>query len=68
MTRLTYDIMDTAKTVIITGIETYDEAKYLAKKYDAQIKEHYTPIREAKPPKKNHKISEEWLARHPEMR
>lgn len=68
MTALTYNIMDAKKSVIITGIETYDEAKYLAKKYDAQIFEQYTPIKEAKPEKKPHKISEEWLARHPEMR
>lgn len=68
MTRLTYDIVDFENNTLKTGIETYSEAKQAAEKYSAQIKEHYTPIRETKPPKKNHKISEEWLARHPEMR
>ena len=66
MTKLTYAIIDPVKGVLKTKIPTYEEAKTEAKKFNALIKEEYTPIIEKYVRRSPLPISEDWIKRHSE--
>jgi len=67
MTKLTYKIVDAKNVVLERGIETIDAARAAAEKCGGKYVAEYTPIVERTHfDRSKCKISEEWLARHPQ--
>lgn len=66
MTHLTYSIINNKGMVLKKGIESYNDARMLAERLNASIKEEYTPfeVEEPKFDRSKCKKSEKWIAEH----